>query len=663
MKLSSIGIVAGTFFAVLPFFTIGNLLYGDVNSKFFYLVTFVDLLALFVGYKLFTSKKSISIGGRYIVGALALILFIQHLSAFFGVAPERSFWSDIFWATGTNFLTHLTVLLVLLGEYLNERDWSVVRRWVAVSGGFFAFLTILGLDGFEAMSRFLWIGLEQRSLTLGNDSYAGAYVLIAFVLGLMEVFRTKWKSAWNITLLISLVLMFLSPLLFFTGMWGGSPTWGEALADPKLFFGSARASGAALFALLGFLAGYFALSKFLKGSVRTQAKIAWSAAVLLALSASVVLLFTPNSPVQKLYIDASTAARVIVWDVSLDSFAQKPLLGWGPENFNQAFERNFDNRIFEEKNLGEIWFERAHNVFLDTLVTTGILGLLSFILLGALYLLVIYRAHKKKLISETDAVIMSALLPVHLLQMQTGFDTVATYILGGSMLGYAMTLERMMAREGKQVSESVAKGTAVVLILLALVSLKFVVLDEYGRESALLHTMTSKSAQEQKQAIEESLARVSSFESLRLSYLSFVKGSLALLAKDPTPQKTKVVLEFMQIYEKHFASYVAYKPDHYRARINYAYLLLLETALGENKLKQAEEQIKIAYELSKNHPLTYIMDSTAHLYGGDIKGAERLMGEALAINPDVDFTKEASAWLEKQKKQFPNISVLRIGNL
>jgi hypothetical protein len=189
------------------------------------------------------------------------------------------------------------------------------------------------------------------------------------------------------------------------------------------------------------------------------------------------------------------------------------------------------------------------------------------------------------------------------------------------------------------------------------------VLGEYDRQAALPLTFRGTTALAQQKYMEKSLERVSSFESLRLSSGSFIKGSLAVIAEKSTPERTARILEFTHLYEAHYQAYLKEQPQHYRARMNYAYLLLIMTTLGENRIEDAKQVITDSYALSPGNPLTYVLDALAELYRGNLAESDRLIAEALAINPDIEFTKEAATYFKQQKKLFPNITVLKLTNL
>ena len=70
--------------------------------------------------------------------------------------------------------------------------------------------------------------------------------------------------------------------------------------------------------------------------------------------------------------------RFWTWGSALQGWKERPILGWGPENFSSVFDKYFDPRHFVPGQNSETWFDRAHSVLLDYLAETGALGLLSY---------------------------------------------------------------------------------------------------------------------------------------------------------------------------------------------------------------------------------------------------------------------------------------------
>jgi len=78
--------------------------------------------------------------------------------------------------------------------------------------------------------------------------------------------------------------------------------------------------------------------------------------------------------------------RSVAWQLALEAFGDRPVLGWGLDNYAQPFDAHFDTRLVEDEVMAEAWFDKAHNVFLDVLATTGAIGLAGFLaFLGSVF--------------------------------------------------------------------------------------------------------------------------------------------------------------------------------------------------------------------------------------------------------------------------------------
>lgn len=663
MKATWMGVCISSMFAVLPFLIWIWFFYGSVNAKFFLVIGIVDVLMLCAAYAYWNGKCLPSVKNRFLLYALGLALCLEYVVAFVGFYPEFSLWSDILRSTGLIFLTHLAVLAVLAGEFLNEADWSLTRRTVAITGGIFGALSLIGIEGLGYTGRFLWANLGINGFTFGNSTFAGAYLLLALIVALAEIVHLqKGEQGRRKVLIASVVLIVFSPALLNVGILWGRTALMEVVANPVLILGSARASSATMLGLLVFHFGLWVITKYLRTGA-ARAKAVWSTLWLIGIGVGIALLFTSGSSVQERYAEASSAARLYVWNAAWQAFLDRPIFGWGQENFNAGFEAHIDARLFLAENFAQPWFDRAHNIFLDILVTRGVVGSTAIILLVLASLFVIRHARKKEILGEWESMLLYALVPAHVLQMQTGFDTVGSYMLLALFLGYALHLEKITHAVSPVGSKQAARVFAVMLLVVAFFSLKFVWLDEYSRQSALLYAMNTKDETSQIAALRLSIERSSNFEALRLGTSALIKGGLAQVAKNNDQKVQKLVLARLAIYEEGYQRYLVAAPGYYRARVNYVYLLLVKTALGENRLKEAQAIIQDSYQFSPGNPITYVLDSLTMLYQGDLAGATAKIEEGVALNPDVDFIKQVQKYIEEQGKQFPNLSLLKLENL
>ena len=83
--------------------------------------------------------------------------------------------------------------------------------------------------------------------------------------------------------------------------------------------------------------------------------------------------------------DRTANTRFWTWGSAWKGFVERPLLGWGPENFSAVFDKYFDPRHFTPGVDSETWFDRAHSVIFDYLAETGILGFVSYIAMFAAF--------------------------------------------------------------------------------------------------------------------------------------------------------------------------------------------------------------------------------------------------------------------------------------
>ena len=69
--------------------------------------------------------------------------------------------------------------------------------------------------------------------------------------------------------------------------------------------------------------------------------------------------------------------RAYIWPMAIKGGLERPILGWGQENFNYIFNANYAPQMYGQ----EQWFDRAHSVFIDWFVASGFVGLLAYLAL------------------------------------------------------------------------------------------------------------------------------------------------------------------------------------------------------------------------------------------------------------------------------------------
>jgi O-antigen ligase len=121
--------------------------------------------------------------------------------------------------------------------------------------------------------------------------------------------------------------------------------------------------------------------------------------------------------------------RLLAISPSFEAFKEKPIFGWGLDNYHVAYNKYFDPRY---SIYAEDWFDRAHNKILDVLVMQGGIGLLLYlgIFVAAFYLLFKFKEVRPFLI---------AILIAYFIQNLFVFDNILTYIAFFALLGYLLS--------------------------------------------------------------------------------------------------------------------------------------------------------------------------------------------------------------------------------
>jgi Flp pilus assembly protein TadD len=127
--------------------------------------------------------------------------------------------------------------------------------------------------------------------------------------------------------------------------------------------------------------------------------------------------------------DVKTQARGYIWPVAINGALERPILGWGQENFNYIFNANYNPAMYAQ----EQWFDRAHSVFLDWFVATGFVGLIAYL---ALYVLLLIKVWKSSL-TLAEKSVLTGLTAGYAIHNIFVFDNLASYIMFFAILAFA----------------------------------------------------------------------------------------------------------------------------------------------------------------------------------------------------------------------------------
>jgi len=391
------------------------------------------------------------ISRRYFWPTMALLIF-GAVSLFFSVNPANSYQglSDrqqgyrtcLFYAWWFSFLFCNLVTAQDFDKKLERIFWVIMGSSFLV--GLYAVLQILGID-FVAWTEPPFV-THRATSTLGQPNYLGSYLLLVIPLSIYGLVRYRQR----------LVRFALGLLL--------------ALQLVALVVTGSRAAWLGLLGSLGFLA-LWRLSGFWSKLPAAKKRLTIAISVLAVILLSWLLLQN-NYIARRLegitnFRQGSVSVRFNFWSGALKSIAQKPLLGYGLENQGEEFIKYYQAN-WAETGFVNASTNRAHNLILDILLTTGIVGLILYLwLYGSFFRWSGQNRHQEKYrwLSEVLAVAVLGLL----ISLLFGFSIIVTEIYFWSYYAIVAAIKaREQSQPGENFNLKLGAGIKALLVILAL---------------------------------------------------------------------------------------------------------------------------------------------------------------------------------------------------
>ncbi len=382
--------------------------------------------------------------------ALAITFFMVSfgLSTFAGVDAYHSFWDNHERMLGFFTILHYGIYAGILTSVL--KDWNAWRRTLNV---------FLGMGMVVMMAAFIQVLkpdflLNQNNArvmgTLGNPIYLGGYGLfLAFVAALLFLKDTRVgaKAVYSIAAVMGLLAM------FFSGTRGSVLGLAVAIVAAGFMYLAAYWKNVRVRNVLLAIAVGCAIIFGVLYAFRTTPAIANLPAVGRALNTS--------------WEDIKASPRYIAWTIAMQSFKERPVFGWGPNNYFYAFNKYYDPKSLSF-GYGETWFDNAHNIIVNTLSVQGIVGLVSYVGLFGAATVMAYRAYRQGLIDQHVAIIGVAFLVAHLAQNITVFENPTSYLYFMAWLAFlnSVTMRKAVVETpDRPLSPAVLVGAALFSVI------------------------------------------------------------------------------------------------------------------------------------------------------------------------------------------------------
>jgi len=280
------------------------------------------------------------------------------LATAFSIDPIKSFWSNFERMDGYITVLHFFVYFVIAGAVVTAEEWWEKLFGVSVAAssmmGLYAVLQAMGVLTISSQS-----GVRVDA-TFGNAAYLAVYMLFNVFLTLFLLVRYRKVTYAQALLGIALVLQVAT-----------------------IYLTETRGAFLGLIGGLIIAAGYIAIFGRERETVGLRKVALWAlGAIAILVVAFFALRSTPLMKTGTLgrlasisLTDPTTMSRFVIWNMAVKGAMERPVTGWGQENFSYVFNQNYEPKMYNQ----EQWFDRAHNQFLDWFIAGGVPAFLLYI--------------------------------------------------------------------------------------------------------------------------------------------------------------------------------------------------------------------------------------------------------------------------------------------
>ncbi len=414
---------------LLPLYVSSSMLFPFITGKNFAFRIIIEIIfAFWVGLAVMQPAYRPRLTPLFKI--ITVFIAIVFLADILSPNPYRAFFSNYERMEGFMMLGHLYLYFVMLTSvFKTRRDWLIFLHVSLAASLIASYYGLLQRLGYRVSLQ----GGFRVDSTIGNPTYFAAYLL--FHVWLMTILIHQFWKRWWQAALYGAILLFELVIIYFTATRG--VVVALALVVPPF-----------LAALVYFWNRITALR--LAGPPtgiltdrRPGRKIA---AGVLVLSVAVPLLFWGIRRTE--FVQSSQALRrltnyslgegtiqdrIRIWKMSLQGVRERPILGWGQENYYLVFQKYFDPGLYG----AEPWFDRSHNVFLDWAVHAGILGLGAYLAILGAALWQIIRAMRSGAAIFFEGLALIGLFATDFLQKLFVFDNLSSYLLFFAFISYS----------------------------------------------------------------------------------------------------------------------------------------------------------------------------------------------------------------------------------
>ncbi len=605
-----------------PLMLFSGRLFAYVTSKSFFFMGLAEI-ALFLWVYIAAVNPKYRLSKKQIIWFLVPGLFPAAftISAVLSVSPNLAFWSSFERGTGLIFLYHAFAFSLVVASVVKAEGEGIARKIyqaVFYSGIVLALSTFISAHFINIPGLYFFDDVDSANL-LGNSSLSSAYLIFSAFLGAI-LFQKSQNTKQKIWIAIGLVIVLLSPII-----------------------SAARGVSVAIF-----VGAVFALFAYLAVNGKKQIRILGFALLGLTVAGCVFVgasLVDPASKIHQVFADAASNSRFVFWGAAAEGIKEKPLFGWGGDNFNVIFSKHFDTTILKSGSTAEIAVDRPHNVLLENFAAGGFVGgILYLIFILSLFAIPIYL-YRKGTIGKAYLAILEGMFFAYFLQDQIMFDTVPALVALFSLFG-AMAGTMPFAGEGKRLNDKIAK-TLIALACLGLFVLSWVhfVNQPVRKAKVLARVLGSiETGQNDFKVLGEISPMGNANEASLIGASMLVRYSQDLSSIVGNKDITNSVHGEIEAYLAQIDTMQDVTKNNLRTYLSAAELqlfdLIITKSTSEEGRDRAFKYLAHAEELSPENPRVYWIYGRLYFNARDFAKAREAFEKAVALDPDVTLSQK-----------------------
>lgn len=357
---------------------------------------------------------------------LALIVYFLALlgSVAFAVDPARAWWGNQERMNGLFTLLHFFVWLTMATGVLRRwDDWKLVLQYQTIIGALMGLVAVLQRYGWDRL--FGYQTGDRVGGFLDNPIYMACYQI--FNLGFLGLLALKRDSSWRwriwyivATLVDVFAFVFAQSRGAVVGVVAGLSTFAFFYA----IFGTNKRVRTIGLGLLGVLVvGYGILFQFRHTDVVQHSAL---------------------NRIANIMTSGGIETRFVAWRIAWNGFLQKPVFGWGLDNFHLLFNQQYNPQSLQF-GISETWFDRAHNTVLDVLSMTGAVGAVTYAGLFIAIFWSVWRGWKRGVVTTEIAGVLVALPVAYFVQNLFVFDHPAAFSMSYLLFALIISLTDVSA--------------------------------------------------------------------------------------------------------------------------------------------------------------------------------------------------------------------------